>query len=103
MGLATHTSGGCPGLTSLQGRNDDDTCPYETITERRSWAEVYGIMECAVRRGYVSHRIADAVTEGINAERQWIKATGRGFSKGQRFRAAVLFRCGALKLYPHNV
>jgi transposase len=52
---------------------------------------------------YVSHRITNAATEGINAKIQWIKATGRGFTNRENFRTAILFHCGGLDLYPHDL
>jgi transposase len=52
---------------------------------------------------YLRHRITNAATEGINAKIQWIKTTGRGFTNRDNFRTAILFHCGGLDLYPHNV
>jgi transposase len=52
---------------------------------------------------YVRHRIANAATEGINAKIQWIKATAHGFTNRENFRTAILFHCGGLDLYPHNI
>lgn len=52
---------------------------------------------------YLKHRITNAVTEGINAKIQWIKQTARGFSNRENFRIAILFHCGDLDLYPHEL
>lgn len=52
---------------------------------------------------YLTHRITNAVSEGINAKIQWIKRTARGFGNRDNFRNAILFHCGGLHLYPHGI
>lgn len=52
---------------------------------------------------YLDHRITNAVTEGINSKIQWIKQTARGFANRDNFRVAILFHCGGLDLYPHEI
>lgn len=50
---------------------------------------------------YLTHRITNAVTEGLNAKIQWIKYASRGFRNRERFKLAILFHCGGLDLEPH--
>jgi transposase len=52
---------------------------------------------------YLTHRITNAVAEGLNAKIQWIKRTARGFGNRANFRTAILFHCGGLDLYPHGI
>lgn len=49
---------------------------------------------------YLTHRITNAVTEGLNAKIQWIKYSSRGFRDRERFKLAILFHCGGLDLQP---
>ena len=49
---------------------------------------------------YLKHRITNAVTEGLNSKIQIIKSNARGFRNFQNYRAAILFHCGKLSLYP---
>lgn len=49
---------------------------------------------------YLTHRITNAVTEGLNAKIQWIKYSSRGFRNRERFKLAILFHCGGLDLEP---
>lgn len=49
---------------------------------------------------YLTHRITNAVTEGLNAKIQWIKYSSRGFRNRERFKLAILFHCGGLDLDP---
>jgi transposase len=51
---------------------------------------------------YCRHRITNAVAEGMNSKIQLIKANARGFRNFANYRAAILFHCGGLSLYPHN-
>jgi transposase len=51
---------------------------------------------------YLTHRITNAVTEGLNAKIQWIKYSSRGFRDRERFKLAILFHCGGLDLEPRN-
>jgi transposase len=50
---------------------------------------------------YLTHRITNAASEGLNAKIQWIKYTARGFRNRENFKTAIYFHCGALDLYPH--
>ena len=49
---------------------------------------------------YVTHRITNAVTEGLNAKIQWIKFAARGYRNREAFKMAILFYCGGLDLDP---
>jgi len=49
---------------------------------------------------YFTHRITNAASEAINSTIQMIKKRAFGFRSFVNFRVAVLFRCGALDLYP---
>lgn len=49
---------------------------------------------------YLTHRITNAVTEGLNAKIQWIKYGARGFRNRDAFKMAILFHCGGLDLEP---
>jgi transposase len=51
---------------------------------------------------YCRHRITNAVAEGMNSKIQLIKANSRGFRNFENYRAAILFHCGGLSLYPHG-
>lgn len=51
---------------------------------------------------YLTHRITNAVTEGLNAKIQWIKYSSRGFRNRERFKLAILFHCGGLDLEPRT-
>ena len=44
--------------------------------------------------------VTNATAESLNAKIQWIKKTACGFRNRARFRAAILFHCGGLDLYP---
>jgi transposase len=49
---------------------------------------------------YLTHRITNAVSEGLNAKIQWIKYASRGFRNRERFKLAILFHLGGLDLEP---
>lgn len=49
---------------------------------------------------YLKHHITNAATEGLNSKIQIIKSNARGFRNFQNYRAAILFHCGKLDLYP---
>ena len=49
---------------------------------------------------YLTHRITNAVTEGLNAKIQWIKFGARGFRNRDAFKMAILFHCGGLDHEP---
>jgi transposase len=49
---------------------------------------------------YLTHRITNAVTEGLNAKIQWVKYGARGFRNREAFKTAILFHCGGLDLEP---
>jgi transposase len=50
---------------------------------------------------YLTHRITNATSEGLNSKIQWIKYTARGFRNRENFKTAIYFHCGKLSLYPH--
>lgn len=52
---------------------------------------------------YLTHRITNAVTEGLNAKIQWIKYSSRGFRDRERFKLAIYFHCGGLDLDPRPI
>lgn len=52
---------------------------------------------------YLTHRITNAVTEGLNAKIQWIKFGARGFRNRDSFKTAILFHCGGLDLEPRGI
>lgn len=49
---------------------------------------------------YLTHRVTNAIAEGMNAKIQWIKYAGRGYRNAVAFRMAILFHCGGLDLEP---
>jgi transposase len=49
---------------------------------------------------YITHRVTNAVTEGLNSKIQSIKANARGFRNFEHYRISILFHCGKLQLYP---
>jgi transposase len=49
---------------------------------------------------YLTHRITNAVTEGLNAKIQWIKSSARGDRNREAFKMAIYFHCGGLDLEP---
>jgi hypothetical protein len=49
---------------------------------------------------YLTYRITNAATEGLNAKIQWIKYSSRGFRDRERFKLAIYFHCGGLDLEP---
>ena len=49
---------------------------------------------------YTRHRITNASAEGFNSKIQMIKSIARGFRSFSNYRAAILFHCGRLNLYP---
>ena len=49
---------------------------------------------------YLTVRITNAVTEGLNAKIQWIKSSSRGFRARERVKLAIRFHCGGLDLEP---
>jgi transposase len=51
---------------------------------------------------YFSHRITNAVAEGLNSKIATIQKMAYGFRNKTHFRTAVLFRCGGLPLYPRT-
>ena len=52
---------------------------------------------------YVKFPITNAMAEGVNSKVQWIKYTARGFRNPENFKTAILFHCGKLQLYPHQM
>ena len=49
---------------------------------------------------YLTHRITNAVSEGLNSKIQWMKSTARGFRNFGNFRTSIYFHCGGLDLAP---
>jgi transposase len=49
---------------------------------------------------YLTHRITNAVSEGLSAKIQWIKYCSRCLRNRDRFKLAILFHCGGLDLEP---
>lgn len=49
---------------------------------------------------YATHKITNAVTEGLNSKIQTIKASARGFRNFANYRTAILFHCGKLSMLP---
>jgi transposase len=49
---------------------------------------------------YFTHRITNAVSEGMNSVIQMIKQRACGFKNEEHFKTAILFHCGDLNLYP---
>jgi transposase len=49
---------------------------------------------------YLTHRITNALTEGMNAKIQWIKFAARGYRNREAFKMAIMFHCGGLDLEP---
>ena len=49
---------------------------------------------------YFTHRITNAVSEGLNSKIQSIKKMAYGFRNLEHFKTAIYFHCGGLQLYP---
>ena len=49
---------------------------------------------------YFTHRITNAMSEGINGKIQAIKKMANGFRNPENFKTAIFFHCGGLDLYP---
>jgi len=49
---------------------------------------------------YFSHRVTNGLSEGINSHIEKIKRMAYGFRNRDNYRAAILFHCGGLDLYP---
>lgn len=49
---------------------------------------------------YFSHRITNAVSEGLNSKIQALKHAARGFHSFDSYRIRILFHCGGLDLQP---
>lgn len=49
---------------------------------------------------YFSHRITNALSEGINSKVEAIKNAARGYRNPERFKIMIWFRLGGLDLYP---
>ena len=48
---------------------------------------------------YFTHRITNAVSEGLNSKNATIQKMAYGYRNREHFKTAVLFRCGGLQLY----
>ncbi len=51
---------------------------------------------------YLTHRMTNAVTEGLTAKIQWIKYGARGFRNREAFTMAIYFHGGGLDLEPRH-
>lgn len=49
---------------------------------------------------YFTHKITNALSEGINSKVEAIKNAARGFRNPERFKTMIWFRLGGLDLYP---
>ena len=49
---------------------------------------------------YFTHRITNALSEGINSKIQTFKLMACGYRNREHYRTAILFHCGGLDLYP---
>jgi transposase len=49
---------------------------------------------------YFTHRVTNAVSEGLNSKIQTIKKRAYGFRNREHFKTAIYFHCGGLDLYP---
>lgn len=49
---------------------------------------------------YYTHRITNAVSEGLNSAIQTIKKRANGYRNVENFKTAIYFHCGGLDLYP---
>jgi transposase len=49
---------------------------------------------------FFTHRITNAVAEGLNSKIQTIKQKACGYRNRDNFRTAIFFHCGGLSLYP---
>ena len=49
---------------------------------------------------YFTHRITNAVAEGLNSKMQTIKQMACGFRNREHYKTAIFFHCGGLNLYP---
>ena len=51
---------------------------------------------------YFSHRISNAVAEGLNSKIATIQKRACGYRNAEHFKIAVYFHCGGLDLWPHR-
>jgi len=51
---------------------------------------------------YFSHRISNAVAEGLNSKIATIQKRACGYRNAENFKIAVYFHCGGLDLWPHR-
>ena len=49
---------------------------------------------------FFTHRVTNAVSEGLNSKIQTIKKMAYGFRNLEHFKTAIYFHCGGLQLYP---
>ena len=49
---------------------------------------------------YFTHRITNAMAEGLSSKIQTIKKAAYGFRSFENFKTAIFFHCGGLRLYP---
>jgi transposase len=64
--------------------------------------EVAKMLKCRLTMvlNYFTHRITNALSEGINSRVEAIKIAARGFRNPEFFRIMIWFRLGGLDLYP---
>jgi transposase len=51
---------------------------------------------------YLTHRITNAMAEGINSKIATIQKRACGYRNSENFKIAVYFHCGGLNLWPHR-
>ena len=49
---------------------------------------------------YFTHRITNAVAEGMNSKIATLQQLAYGFHNKEHFKTAIYFHCGNLQLYP---
>jgi transposase len=49
---------------------------------------------------FFTHRITNAVAEGLNSKIQTVVKQAYGFRNRENFKTAIYFHCGGLDLYP---
>ena len=73
----------------------------------RTTLEPMKTVACSIRErlqnavSYCTHRITNAVTEGLNSKIMSIKRRVGGFRNRQNFKTAIFFYCVGLSLDPH--
>lgn len=75
---------------------------WATHSRLKSMVEVARMVKCHMTGvlNFFTHRITNAVAEGLNSKIATIQKMAYGFRNKTHFKTAVLFRCGGLDLYP---